>query len=553
MKRIGFILALLLAAGNLCVFARGNSARSGREEAGNGPVKLTIAVPENLRIEDYKTNIMTRILEQESNVDFEFLILPSVDYAAKVNIMVMTGGSELPDIIVGGSNSFPDSMVYQWAQEGAIIPLTKYYKDPRLSPNLHKQVELSGVNFFSQITSPDGEIYGVPSFNQSYLNEYYAKYFYYHPWAEKAGLKIPTTTEEFRTFLRGIKNSDLNGNGRNDEIPLTGQFSLAQTDYERWFNWIMNAFVFSGDLNLLTVNSGTVGVAYNTPEWRDGLKYIRGLVAEGLIPTETFTQDANQMRTLINQDGPVVFSFVWYNADQVNSSNPAAAGYKALPPLKGPKGIQYATFQPSVATISMVISKNCKNPDAAFRAGDAMSSELIGIMQRFGAEKVDWDYPQNVPNVESNYVPSVPGWPLSIILHHDAEFWGGSGVSNSSWRQLGPTIRTYGVYNGTGNLKASYSQRLRENNQAGIMYQEGGYAPKEVIPKLIYNSEEQGPVTELLTNLQTYATEATAAFLIGTRDINSDTAWNAYLAELNRIGVSQALGIIQQVYNRMYK
>jgi putative aldouronate transport system substrate-binding protein len=552
MKKINLIFALLLVAGNIYVFARGNSARPSGD-AGNGPVKLTMAVKENLRIENYKTNIMTGLIEREANVDLEFVVLPSVDYAAKVNLMVMAGGSELPDIITGEQSDFPDSMVYQWAQEGAVIPLTKYYNDPGLSPNLHRQVELAGVNFFSQIVSPDGEIYGVPFFNQSYLNEYFAKFFYYQPWVEKAGLKLPDTTEEFRIFLQGIKNRDLNGNGRDDEIPLTGQFSLTQSNYERWFNWIMNAFVFSGDRWLLTVNNGTVGAAYNTPEWRDGLKYIRGLVAEGLIPIETFTQDANQMRTIINQEGPVVFSFVWFNADQVNSSNPAADGYKALPPLRGPKGIQYATYQPSVATVSFVVSRNCKNPDAAFRVGDVMSSELIGIMQRFGAEKADWDYPQNVINAERDYVPSVPGWPLSIILHHDAEFWGGSGVSNSSWRQLGPTIRTYGVYNGTGNAGASYSQRLQENNKAGVMYQEGGYAPREVIPKLIYNNEELGPITELLTSLETYVTESTAAFLTGTRDINSDAAWNIYLAELNRIGISQALSIIQRVYNRMYK
>jgi putative aldouronate transport system substrate-binding protein len=491
---------------------------------------------------------MTKILEQDANVDFTFVTLPSTDYNSKINLMVMAGGGELPDIIMAGPG---DAMVFQWAQEGAIIPLKKYYDDPKLSPQLHDAVQRTGTNFFSQITSPDGEIYGIPTFNQSYLNEYSAKYMYYKPWADKAGVQVPTTTEEYRAFLKAIQGKDLNGNGRNDEIPLTGQFSLTGSNYERWFNWIMNAFVYAGDRNLLTVNNGTVGAAYTTSEWRDGLKYIRSLYAEGLIGSETFTQDANQMRTLINQDGPAVFSFVWYNADQVNANNPAADGYRSMPPLKGPKGLQYAIFRPSVANITFVISKNCKNPDAAFRLGDLMTRTDIGIMQRFGAEGKEWDFPKNVADADAKYVPGVTGWPLSIVLYNDANFWGGSAVTNSSWRQVGPFIRAYAIANGMGNPKASFTSRMGTNSEAGMMYQEGGYAPKEVIPKLIYTADEVGPITELLNNLETYTTEMTAAFITGSRDI--DATWNAYLAELNRIGLPQALGIIQKVYDRMYK
>jgi putative aldouronate transport system substrate-binding protein len=490
---------------------------------------------------------MTKLLEQQANVDLSFTVLAATDYLQKINLMVMSGGAELTDIIIG---SFDDAMVFQWAREEAIIPLTKYYNDPAKSPNIQEAKKRVKTDFIAQITSPDGEIYGFPFLFEAFYNEYFAKYMYYVPWVEKLGLKFPTTTAEYPAFLRAIANSDANGNGKKDEIPLTGQFNLNNGDYGRWFNWLMNSFVYAGDNRLLTVTNGKIGAAYTTPEWKEGLKFIRSLFAEGLIPIETLTQDGAQMRTLINTEPPVVFSFVWYNTDQINAANPAAIQYYAAPPLKGPKGVQYATHIPSTAGIRCVITKNCKNPDAAFRLGDLMTNETFSISTRFGAEGLDWDYAKNVPNAETLYEPAYPGAPLSIVTYDDSNFWGGTTPSNSSWRQQGPMINAHAILKGWANPKGVFNRDVI-NARISTLYFDGGWNPKEVIPKLIYNPDEMLEISEILTNLESYNTSTTAAFLSGNKDI--DASWNAYQAELNNIGLPRALSIIQKVYDRMYK
>ena len=43
----------------------------------------------------------------------------------------------------------------------------------------------------------------------------------------------------------------------------------------------------------------------------------------------------------------------------------------------------------------------------------------------------------------------------------------------------------------------------------------------------------------------------TANFLAGNIDIES--GWDAYLAEIDAIGVDAVVGTVQQVYDRMYK
>jgi putative aldouronate transport system substrate-binding protein len=262
MRRSIFLSSALLVFCLVSLFGGGNSQAGGITSSLAGPVKLSVAITEDLRIQDYETNYMTGILERDANVNLDFVLFPSTDYANKLNLMVMAGGSELPDIIINGPG---DGMVYQWAREGAIIPLTKYLRDPKLSPWTHDAIKRTGVDILSQITSPDGEIYGFPALNQSYGNEYPDKVFYYEPWLTKLGLKVPETTEEYRAVLRAAVTKDPNGNGKADEQGVTGLPPMAD-----WFRFLMNSFVYAGGPNQLKVDNGKLSVAYTTPEWREG-------------------------------------------------------------------------------------------------------------------------------------------------------------------------------------------------------------------------------------------------------------------------------------------
>ena len=542
-----------LTAGLLCsamLFAGGGAQQ--QPAASSGPDKLSVTIMDDIRIENYKTTLQTKMIEKDCNVDLTFNVLPgpATDYNNRINLMVMAGGNELTDMVVVQPG---DAVIYSWAQEGAIVPLTKYLNDEKIMPNLHDGFNRIGRNFLSDVTSPDGELYGFPNITNSYYDEFDNKYMYYKPWADKLNLTFPTTTADYPAFLKAIANGDPNGNGKKDEIPLTGMFNFSGvTDFGRWFYWLMNSFVYAGDPYLFTVTDGKVGAAYNTDEWRQGLNFIRGLFADGLIPPETLTQDDPQMRTLLNQDGPQVFSFVWYNADAIAAGNPYAEGYTAALPLKGPNGVQYAKYLPLAVNLGMVVSKNCKNVSAAVRVADYMDSEYQAIMARFGEEGVNWDYAKNIPNAENLYDPTIPGWPLSIISYEDkAPFWSGTNVTNASWRQKGTWVRGYNIVNGTGLPKGVPTGRAGINANIAIMYQTQAVRPQQIIPKLIFNSDEIMQFNEIWTNMQNYLTSTTAAFLLGSQNI--DAGWNSYLAELNNIGLQKLLTITQTVYDRMYK
>ncbi|MDD6883213.1 MAG: extracellular solute-binding protein [Eubacteriales bacterium] len=546
-KAIAMALAAMLA---LTALASGALAEITYSTDGSFPicsetVHLTVGVPDNTLIEDWETNGLTKLIEERGNFDLEFVVFDSNDYASKLNLMVMAGGDELPDVILGSVVGNIDSMAYQWALEGAILPLTEYYNDPSISYYIHEAMDRTGTDFISQIKSPDGEIYGIPTYNQSYMNEYPHKGYYFKPWLETLGLEEPTTTQELYELFEKVCSQDMNGNGKADEIALTGTWG---GNYDGWFAYLMNAFVYAGDTDYFTVQDGVVDVAYTTDAWKEGLKYIRSLFEAGFIPMETLTQDDASFKRLVSSEDPVAFMVVYLSTSMIDAALDYRYDFLPLSALIGPENVQYATFRPSVASISFVVTKNCKNPEAAFRMGDLLCAEDLSITARWGAEGTDWDYAENVENIEK-YRPLVEGWPVYIVPYDDPTYWGSGTVQNAGWRQTGPYVRQYAIANGMGADAAAQSDIVPSYSYS--IYQESGWNPDEVIPKLLYTAEETEAISEIRTTLLDYVKASTANFLAGNTDI--DAGWEDFVAQCHTIGLDDVLSVVNEVYTRMYK
>lgn len=541
-KPFCMLLALVLCLGLLPAFA-----------AAEEPVKLTIAVREDIAVEDWETNEMTRYLEEAGNFDLEFMILPTTDYHTKLELMILDGGKDLPDILMVAAPS--DSLLYAWAKTGQIIPLTEYYEDEALSANIREGFERTGVDWRSQITMPDGEIYSIASLNQSYGNEHPLKLFMYTPFLDALGLEVPTTTDELYEVFKAVVEGDPNGNGIKDEIGMLGtELSLPTgTNPSGWFRALMNSFVYAGDGEYLTVEDGRVGVAYNTEAWKKGLEYMAKLCAEGLIAPESFTNDLGSFKATFNSEDPTVFMMCFYTAtgmlDGASSRNDE---YTGMFPVAGPDGVGYITYRPTIAYHRMVVTSNCENPEAAFRLGDLLSSELMGISSRWGQQGVDWDYIADVENPEAyEGMYETAGFDKYIVCYDDAAFWSSGTPQNRSWRQTGPYVRQYAVANGQAMEKGTLT--FAETMLAEYQYalHNGGQNPEEVIPKLIYTDEESVVKSELQPTLGSYMLEYASNVVVGNLDL--EDTWESYLAELEIIGLTELLEVNQAAYDRMYK
>lgn len=558
MRKLLVLSMVLVCAVSLAVHAGGakeTGAKPGAAEYAADPnlnapgvtpiakkaVTLKIGVAQNANVVDFEKNDMTLLLEKQGNFNLDFVYYASAEMKTQINLVVASGKfDDLPDVIMSDP---ADAMVMQWGQAGAIIPLNQYYKNSAHHLNIAKQ--RTGVDFVPMVTSPDGNIYGIPQFNQSLGNEYASKIWVYKPWLDVLGLKDPVTTEDMTNLLTAIKTKDPNKNGKADEIPLLGE-NLAYVPRSLWMQSLVNPFQFMNDTNY-NVKDGTIGVFFNTNGYRQALKWIRSLVSKGLLPDYQFTLDSNTYKNLMsNKEIPLV---------GVAPNSSATASYRipdyvGVAPLTHPGIPQNTAFTPSSAAVRYMVSAACKNPEAAFRLGDLLVSEDMSIMTRWGNQGKHWDYVKNAKIDLSKYAAwyEKSGFPGYVIIYEDP--WGI--VQNFHWYQAGPFVRQYGI--AAGRL-TPVGQVNSEYMIAQIMptYQAVGKASKAwAVSKLIYTKEETQTVTEPLASLESYVAESTAAFAVGQRDINNDAEWAAYLKQLDAIGLPKVLAVVQKIYNRMY-
>jgi putative aldouronate transport system substrate-binding protein len=491
-------------------------------------VHLKIGIEAQANVEDFETNWMTRQLEQQGNFDLSFEVYPSGDLAQKVELMVMAGGKDLPDVIIG---TFNIGTATKYGQAGMIVPTNAYYQN-----SAYWSKEASGdldIDPLKYVTSYDGNIYGLYGINVSLNNTYNnGRINIYEPWLAGLGLKMPETTQEFLETLRAFRDKDPNGNGQKDEIPMVSYNSNMGANY---LYAMMSPFIYT-QINFWLLTDGKIDVAFNKPGWREGIRYSKQLLDEGLLSPLSFTQDQSQMTALISPNPPKVGVVNRISMSNLGANDLKRGQYVPIPPLEGPAGRQ-SFYQPQLPELRMLITKNCKNPEAAFRLGDLMGSEKFSIINRFGEQDVDW----KTPDAEARSVWGSLGNPIleSILT------WGT--VQNKYWGELGPRIlsnKHSAMDIDIGN-PLDFVPPMGKTIESFVKYRK----PEAAVAGLVYNEQEQEVMDSLHSTILSYVRESFARFVTG--NLNIDRDWDAYIAEFSKMGLEDVIQVTQSAYDRM--
>lgn len=497
-------------------------------------ITLKIGIPKDPLVTDYDTNLYTQAIKEKMNCDIEFSYLPSSSDEAKqkVELMISAGGADLPDVIINVPLS--DSAISRYASKGFIIPLNNYYKN---SSYYIKKVMEEEPNLEKMITMVDGNIYVVPKYLKIMQNELGYRMWIYEPWLKKLGLETPKTTDDFYNVLKAFKEKDPNGNGIADEIPLLG----ATNGGESWFlDYLSAAFLpINPQSDYLYVENGKIKAAYVQDEYKEAIKYMSKLCKEGLLSPSSFTSAGAQSRqTVQNPNAVQVGTFTTMAPTYLIGSDERQNGYKILPPLTQENGTGYAVYAPSIPVNSFFITKNCKNPEAAFRMADIMMSEEMTIWSRFGKEGTDWLKPTAGQKSMFDYM----GYEAKI---NPVLAWGAP--QNSHWQNAAPGYRSYAlsfstVENGSNIFETEIANKLESYKEK---------IPKEYITKIIYTEEETDEVNEIQQNINSYKNDMITRFIIG--DLDVDAKWDSYIKELKSIGVERLVSTAQKAYERTNK
>ena len=494
---------------------------------------IEVMLPDSQYVIDWDTNTETLMLEEDLNADLVFEVLPSGEYNTKINLMAASGGEELKGVVLG---TFSDGMVINLAESEVIIPVTEYMYNTDIAYYSNEAKERLDWNYYPYITMADGEIYGFPKITQSLADTNFAKFYVYEPWFDAAGIEIKDihTTEELKEALLTVVKSDPNGNGKADEVGLTGQASSL-----KWFQYLMNPFVYAGEDNYIYVKDGKLGLSYQREEWREGLKFIKELYDLGLIDPLILSQDATSYKAMLNYNETIVTAFSELGAGSIAEDDVRRVEYAALPPLNSGwnDGKPLASQNLTSTTVRFIISKNVKDAETAFRFGDLMMNEKYSVHGRYGEKGVDWLIPDE--DDVSLYSPlGYDAYMVSVLP------W--STVQNKHWAGTGPWALTKNVTAG-----AAWSGNPLDHNvkvaEAQILYE--GTGPKEDITKLIYTTEEDEIVSDGFSALTSYVEEMIAKFITGAKDLDND--WDEFQSQIESMNAKGVLECAQAAYDRM--
>ncbi|MDR1030409.1 MAG: extracellular solute-binding protein [Treponema sp.] len=544
----------MLVSLSVVLFAGGNQAQSGSPGGGTAVVSAPGVFPitrEKVTLDtfmvfnpdaadDLSTNTSLAELEALTNVHLNLVIANSSEGSEKFNLLINSG--QYPEVIINPVGA--SDLVRYGTTEKMFIPLNDLIDTYTVNIKKYFQ-DYPWVR--ESITSPDGNIYGIPAIDSGAKvvghGSISYKLWFNNGWLTKLGLSRPTTTEEFRTVLRAFKTRDPNGNGRADEIPLSGAYGTWAADP---YLYLLNAFGYYNE-NLVMLKNDTFTPVANQDYIRDGLAYIKSLYDEDLLDPASLSQTMEQLMAIGNHGTDVILgSFTaGHLAMGLDIADvERARNYTTLEPLRGPsgyRGIPFGGDEQRPTNGFFIITDKCKEPAVAIRVSDAFNTEEMAVRTQVGIKGLNWDTADPGTFGMDGTTPAKYKY-LSFL-------YSGVNVKKNDtlgwmWRQLEPNWKNLFQVSGDIRDTTNYEAFLYQETLKLVPYA----ADVQIVPPLAYSEEVAGRMSRISTPLTDYVKNSFVEFITGKRNLNTD--WEAYKQNLERLGYSEYVNNMQNAYNQ---
>lgn len=321
-----------------------------------GSLNPNAKLPEGM---SYENNSYLDFLSEDLNIKVVYdWIASSSDFDEKMNLCI--GSGTIPELMNVNATQYRALLKYDMIQ-----PLDQYFDD-YASDALKGYVESGGEELKKCISNDKGEMMAIPAPNITAggINEMWIR----QDWLDNLGLEVPRTWDELAAVAEAFVTQDPDGNGEADTIGILGP---GNTDH-------MNAIggnqfgldpLFSSFQSYpqywLQDEDGTVKYGSIQPETRTALEKIQKLYTDKLIDTEMLVRSNCQEAVLSGKVG--IFFGPWWIGYTVSDATLAGeADWRAyFTPLS--EDGKYYTHMPEPTSTYVVVSKSCKNPEAAIK------------------------------------------------------------------------------------------------------------------------------------------------------------------------------------------
>lgn len=530
MRKLSFIMAIIIL---MTVFSgckdSGSAKTNNSELIGNTYVegfpivkekeKLNVMTITSLNHGDFDEMGFTSYYEELTNIDIEWTVCAYEELESKLTLMFQS--KDMPDVICLPTNYLGFDNVLKESASGSIIPLDDLIE--KYGPNIKKMFEETPATK-TAVTAPDGKIYSLPSAAVQAENHerFPQKLYIREDWLDNLGLEVPKTTDDWFNVLKAFKEDDPNGNGKKDEIPFA-TYGIVPSYYGSW------GISFNYNNNYLCVNdSGKVEYAYSTTAAKKALSFFNKMYS--LEYAELYDSES-KWRTKIKNG---LVGCFYHLADFTVAGNDLAEDYIMMAPPQGDASVNpLMSVSGNIDPNAFVITKSCKNPEAAMRWVDYLYSEDGYYLTTYGkpGDMIEknkdgkWQYVDY--DTSKDRFTFTPGFVI-------------------------PYYRTDAIDKLFVEKKES---EMTENEiQESILNKEtvdtylGKHEPKNFIWQPFLDKQASDVINMYYIGIRDYSSQMAWEFATGSKNI--DTEWDSYIAELNKKGLQLMLAEYQRIYDK---
>ena len=528
------------------VMLAGALASCGASAATEDRDVLTMTMAVNTQTPDAEATHLHAYLLENFQINLDVTEYNSENWSTQLTLMLAE--NNLPDIISNTGMNFAEFNEY--ANQGYFLNLSDYL--PQM-PNLLALFE-EYPSYRTMMTNTDGNIYGFSQLTTINQNAP-ARGFIDERWLANVDMAVPRTVDELYDVLVAFKEQDANGNGiDDDETPM--YISASYDNRNNAFRIIANAFGIYSDSptkKLVVGADGELFAPWISENWKDLMKYMNTLYAEGLIDPNYVVRTSDEFKQMVKEERVGIFGAnapfaqagkkIDYDAN-FQYFHPMTSPYSDKPTLVLTSGASTnVTFALNANIAPEKIDRLCELVNWIYTADGAFG---VGM----GVQGLDWEY---------NYTK----WSDE---HGVLQMFCPEGYANSNEYKNKAC-----VINGAFSLYSPADGReyiLTDIVSDDVLYNDEEFAKKcgwyalveqgireaevkvESLASLVYTKEEASERASIATDITSYVEQMTTQFITG--EANIDETWDSYVATLKQMLIDRWVEIDQTAYDRMY-
>lgn len=496
----------------------------------------TISYPANTESDPNKRTIFKR-LQEKTNVEIDWTAIQADQWSDKISLE-MANTKNMTDFIF--SAGFSDNDLLKYAKQGVIIPLEEYID--AYMPNLQAVFE-KYPEYRTMCTDTEGHIWALPWIeqlgnektaiqtigNMSFINK---------KWLDFLNLEVPTTVDEFEQVLIAFRD---HASEIQAEFGIDGSIipmSCIVNDGDQDPSLIINGFGEGyGDADkarhIAVTNDKEVICSATQDGYKEGIEWLHKLYEEGLIDTESFTQEWSTY-VAKGKSGRYGVCFSW---DVANIDN--LEDWVPLPALTADtRNItpQNGSFTSGFDRGRCVVTAVAENPALVCAWLDQMYDPFQSPQNNWGTygEDDDFDIFELSTNAEGEeMLKHAPLGDASPVEVREAESVGGP---------LAVLNDYYDVY-----------VTCPDDAQYRLDWIKEYYTPDMnldyVYPNVFMNQEDTKKLSDLQTDIEKLINANKSDWIMNGF---TDDDWNQYLSELDGYGLEEYLQIFQKYLDDYY-